>query len=215
MTIRPAAKVRNRQTTFYVTGDSGTEYIVHNKRNAVTHRKVWTCNCPDFTERRQFNNTHCKHIVEVQRDLMAKAADAIIAAHIQIPAGATYSNGVDSQPSLPTVRQTLDTVVRVLNGPNGRQLWHILTALRGPDNGSISLKSTTTAEIRGAIGIKGFFTGAVCTNYGAFGKDIQGEPVNIRDTIFQKLRDQYDVESHFAYHYAEALIALKQLGYIK
>src|SRR5579864_5365638 len=83
MQVREAAKVGNRQTTWYVDSDSGVTYIIHNKRNQVSHRKVWTCNCPDFTERRQFNGTDCKHIDEVQRYLdlkvAAQAADAALA----------------------------------------------------------------------------------------------------------------------------------------
>ena len=52
--------------TWYVSGDSGTEYSVHFKVHPLIGYRVWTCNCPDFTERRQWHAETCKHIDEVQ-----------------------------------------------------------------------------------------------------------------------------------------------------
>lgn len=229
MNVRPAAKVRNRETTWYVDSDSGATYIVHNKRNAVTHRKVWTCNCPDFTERRQFDGTECKHIDAVKHDVARKAADAAIAAQSAVRTSAelyqasaeltNFKSLIVALQSgvLPSVKEVLDLVVAILNGQNGRQLWHILTALRGPDNGNPGLKDKTTAEVRGALGIKGYYTGAVVHTSGAFGKDTPGGDVDFKNGVFEQLRKTFGwtLEHHFAYHYVDALVALKQLGYIK
>jgi hypothetical protein len=206
MQIREAAKVQNRQTTWYVIGDSGTEYIVHNKRNAVSHHKVWTCNCPDFTERRQFKNQECKHILEVRNfvNLKVAAQAAEVALNINI-----YGD------SVPAVKDVLDLVVKTLNGKNGKQLWQVLTALRGPDNGHTEMKNITTAEIRGALGIKGYYTGAITHTNGAFGKEIDSD---LHSEIFSTLKRKFGsaaVEYHFVDHYADALKALKELGYIK
>lgn len=69
MTVRQATRVGSRQTTWYVQSETNpnVEYIVHNKRDAVSHRPRWTCNCPDFTERQQFTHDGvCKHIVSAQ-----------------------------------------------------------------------------------------------------------------------------------------------------
>ena len=194
MQIREAAKERNRQTTWYVIGDSGTEYIVHNKRNAISHHKVWTCNCPDWTERRQFNGTDCKHIVEVQSFVNLKiareAADAVV----------------------PTVKQVIDTVVRVFNGPRAeaKLLWDILTALRGPDSNDDDLKAITTAPIRGVIGIKSAGnTGVIVSDARPFGTDLDFY------VIVDQLMREHKAQAHFASHYRAAVAALKQLGYVK
>jgi hypothetical protein len=197
MMIRPATNKGNRETTFYVTGDSGREYIIHHKRNLVSHRRVWTCNCPDFTERRQFNGTFCKHIVEVQ---VAQAAVTIQA--VMSPAS--------SNPA-PTVKQALSVVVAVLNGlrAEAKPLWDILTALRGPDDGNPDLKQITTATVRGAIGImSGGNTGAIVSNQRPFGADLD------RFLLTDRLQNEHKAAYHFVSHYREALIALKSLGYI-
>jgi hypothetical protein len=204
MQIREAAKVRNRQTTWYVMSDTtpGTEYIVHYKRNVVSHHKVWTCNCPDFTERRQFNGTNCKHIMEVKHQLfMKQAATPAVLSEL-------------------TIKQVLDLVVNTLNGPNGRKLWHVLTALRGPDSSRVGagLKDSTTAELRGALGINGKFTGAITATCGAFGKDtLDSLTCKISlNQVYSSLKKQHtEIDHHFVTHYVDALQALKELGYIK
>jgi hypothetical protein len=53
---------------------------------------------------------------------------------------------------LARTRKILKEVVRELNRGN-RELWHILTALRGPDSGNKQLKDYTTARIRAVIGM--------------------------------------------------------------
>ena len=197
MHIREAAKVRNRQTTWYVTSDTtpGTEYIVHNKRNVVSHHKVWTCNCPDFTERQQFKNGQCKHIMEVQNHVVNQ-----------------------EHSGLPTVNQVIDTVVRVLNGPRdeAKQLWDILTILRGPDNDDGYLKVITTAPLRGAIGIRPGASGAIVNNSKPFAANLDvtegGQDwYPMLDTLAKKHNAQY----HFSVHYRAALNTLKRLGYVK
>jgi hypothetical protein len=58
-------------------------------------------------------------------------------------------------------RTLLRQIVKFLNtdktGDAGK-LWHVLTALRGPDDESAELKAATTAVIRHAIGLKGTVT---------------------------------------------------------
>jgi hypothetical protein len=195
MQIREAAKVRNRQTTWYVTSDTtpGVEYIVHNKRNVVSHHMMWTCNCPDFTERQQFKNGQCKHITAVQNHAVNQ-----------------------EYVSLPTVNQVIDTIVRVLNGPRdqAKQLWDVLTILRGPDNDDSALKAVTTAPLRGAIGLNpGTGTGAIINHDDPFGKNVES---GIEDyhRIMDKLT-RIGAQPHFAAHYRLALLTLKSLGYVK
>ena len=184
MNIRPAAKTRNRQTTWYVpseTDPTQDPYIVHNKRHTVSHRKVWTCNCPDFTERRQFNGTQCKHIDAVQAQIRLDNSAAL--------ASSAYTASAPAQTPVTNVRQLLDTIVTVLNGPRtkAKQLWDVLTALRGPDSDSDSsqLKDLTTARIRGAIGLKdGNGGGAIVSHDKLFGSDLN---LNIYDDGYRSL----------------------------
>jgi hypothetical protein len=209
MQIREAAKVRNRQTTtWYVTSDTtpGTEYIVHNKRNAVSHHKVWTCNCLSFTEREQFRNGECKHIAAVKHELFMKQA------------AQEATSAVLSEMTV-TVKQVLDLIVKTLNGPRAesKQLWDVLTILRGPDNDDHNLKEETTAALRGAIGLlSGSGTGAVVSNEKPFGHNFSlwtGSTDYYR--LISELTKQHNAQEHFAIHYRSALIALKSLGYIK
>jgi hypothetical protein len=58
-------------------------------------------------------------------------------------------------------RTLLRQIVKFLNtdktGDAGK-LWHVLTALRGPDDENKELKAATTAVIRHALGLKGTVT---------------------------------------------------------
>ncbi len=63
MIVRQA---RHSNETWYVSGDSGTDYSVHFKFHPLIGIRIWTCNCPDFTERKQWHGETCKHIDEVQ-----------------------------------------------------------------------------------------------------------------------------------------------------
>jgi predicted nucleic acid-binding Zn finger protein len=196
MQVKEASKVRNRQTTWYVTSetDSLVQYIIHNKRNEVTHRKMWTCNCPDFTERKQFTGGTCKHIDEVQFFVQSK--ERIERAQAQI---------VD-------VKQLVNQIVTVLKGPRSeaKQLWDILTALRGPDDGNTELKEITTSAIRAAIGLGQNSVGALVSSSRPFGADF-----DLSAELTHELLANYKAQYHFALHYWQALQALKQLGYIK
>lgn len=67
MFVRSAQVTRNGHVeTWYVSGDSGTDYSVHFKFHPLIGIRIWTCNCPDFTERKQWRGETCKHIDEVQ-----------------------------------------------------------------------------------------------------------------------------------------------------
>jgi len=65
------------------------------------------------------------------------------------------------KPKVEAWRAELARIVRFLNNPSedSVKLWHILTALRGPDSGLDSEKMASTCVIRHAVGI----------NYGAGG----------------------------------------------
>ncbi len=199
MTIRPATNKGNRETTFYVTGDSGREYIIHHKRNLVSHRRVWTCNCPDFTERRQFNGTFCKHIVEVQ---VYQSLATILATQVQA------SSAPVSSP-----KQVVDNLISFLNNAprvDSRLVWEIVTALRGPDDNNNALKNVTTARLRGAIGLNaGGSTGAIVEFEEPINKNLDSW------VIIDELKQSHGAAYHFAKHYAHAVQALKVLGYIK
>lgn len=69
MTIRFAANKTAGVKTVYVTGDSGSQYVVQFVRRAGMRRV--TCNCPDFTFRGATKRTHnsCKHIRASQVEL--------------------------------------------------------------------------------------------------------------------------------------------------
>lgn len=57
-----------------------------------------------------------------------------------------------------TTKEVLAVVVEHLNNAScedARDLWNVLTALRGPDDGDEKLKWETTAVIRGAVGLDG------------------------------------------------------------
>ena len=194
MNIRPAAKTRNRQTTFYVDGDSGVTYIVHNKRHTVSHRKVWTCNCPDFTERRQFTGTQCKHIDAVQAQIQLESI-----------AAAAIFHSAQAQTPVTNVRQLLDTIVTVLNGPRteAKQLWNVLTALRGPDSDSSYLKDLTTARIRGAIGLKdGNGGGAIVSNNKPFGSELN---IRLCSDAYRKLGSDLMIEHSAQAHFVDTI----------
>lgn len=207
MTVRPAAKVRNRQTTWYVQSETqpGTYYIVHYKRDITTHHPKWTCNCPDFTERRQFNGTNCKHIAEASN----------YKASMEAGMTASFGNGFP----MPTVRQIIDALVRVLNeGPvtDAELLWNLITILRGPDSSDDKLKEDTVAAIRGVLGLT--YRNIVVTHRSPVGIESvdPNRPLDTRLNVRIKVEEKYPkAQSHFVTHYTNALIALKRLGYIK
>lgn len=47
-----------------------------------------------------------------------------------------------------SLREDLNTIEQLLMGRNGKQLWDILTALRGPDKDNDYYKNATTSLIR-------------------------------------------------------------------
>lgn len=72
-----SAATKNGQVcqTWYVSSETNPDldYIVHHRRNTVSHRKVWTCNCLDFTERRIVTTgATCKHIRAVMDSVLAQ-----------------------------------------------------------------------------------------------------------------------------------------------
>jgi hypothetical protein len=54
------------------------------------------------------------------------------------------------------VRAELKRIVNFLNtapGEDSKDLWHVITALRGPDDDDYSVKTSTTSVIRYALGL--------------------------------------------------------------
>lgn len=70
--VRAAQTTHNGQVeTWYVfSSNGGQEYSVHFKRHPLIDHHIWTCNCMDFTERRQWSGDTCKHIDEVQNSFV-------------------------------------------------------------------------------------------------------------------------------------------------
>lgn len=68
MTVRAAQATRSGQieTWYVLSSESDQEYSIHYKHHPLIGAHVWTCNCPDFTERRQWSGENCKHIEEAQ-----------------------------------------------------------------------------------------------------------------------------------------------------
>lgn len=217
MNIRLSAKASHRSNTFYVQSvtHSDVEYIVHNRRNAVSHRKTWTCNCPDFTERQVIKNGTCKHIESVR--LHQRIGLPPFSTAFDGPAVALTAPVV---PTPSTARAALEGVVAVLNG-GGREsslLWDILTALRGPDDGSDTLKDVTTAPLRGLIGMKSHPNAIVLNNvplgYEEVKAEFEANPKMSysRDHAYDAASDpicrkfeKLPIQNHFLFHYMKAL----------
>jgi hypothetical protein len=115
-------------------------------------------------------------------------------------------------------RKAIDHVVKVLNGGGNesRLLWHVLTALRGPDNDDNSVKHRSTTHLRGAIGLKHYdgFIRAVVSH----GKPRRFSDANERFSreagIFVEVLDAH-VQYHFRSHFDLAVEALEELDYIE
>jgi hypothetical protein len=218
MNVREAAKVRNRLSTWYVESETtpGTEYIVHNKRSEVSHRKTWTCNCLDFTERQFYRGGICKHIQAVQNFRNLQIAKAEAEKALSTPA---------ATPVLLSVKDIIATLMTGFKQPEGLSLWNLVSFLRGPDTvGSWKLKSKTTAVLRAKLGMA---KGLVDTNFmdEPFGIELvrkyfglnDGRKYEFQSRLSEELRSEFPqvVTEHFANHYSEALMTAYKLGYIK
>ena len=64
MTFRPSQHHAPGIRTFYVSGDSGSEYVVQRIRRGGMNR--WQCSCPNFFFRCVSRRRHCKHIHAVR-----------------------------------------------------------------------------------------------------------------------------------------------------
>lgn len=64
MVIRDAATEASKGRVWYVTGDSGKEYVVQFVR--MNHQQRWICSCPDFLFRKFAAKRHCKHLHAVR-----------------------------------------------------------------------------------------------------------------------------------------------------
>jgi hypothetical protein len=208
MRIRTAVNPKNQGSTYYVTGDHETEYIVHHKRNAVSHRRAWTCNCPDFTERRQFRNDICKHIQFVATMMIIPSTQL---APAPIPVSVSVSAPASVLSVSATAKSVLESVVSVLNSDTDDAgiLWDILTALRGPDNSDDKVKNKTTARIRHVIGLKSSTRSGAITNTE---KPVGANQITYFWATLDAVRTHVSAEPHFLSHYTKALIGLRKLG---
>ena len=103
-------------------------------------------------------------------------------------------------------REVLNIVVNALNqgGEGARNLWGVLSALRGPDaDGSYTLKSVTTTRVRGQIGLKPY--------NGIYAITVSPLPQIERLTRTNELAK---ATWHFQKHYESAVYAIQKLfGY--
>lgn len=80
-----------------------------------------------------------------------------------------------------------------------QELWRVLTALRGPDDGSYIVKDATTAVLRHALGLNNEDNGAITT------PDSE-EQIKVRSKIFAGLT--LSTSGHFRAHIRDAFSAL-------
>jgi len=99
--------------------------------------------------------------------------------------------------------ELLKNLVSFINEGNSasRRVWDILTALRGPDNGSSALKDATTARLRYTLGLQ--------EDKGNGFRIVKQPMLAPKFAIFAH---KEAVEWHFSYHYNEAYRALVALG---
>lgn len=99
----------------------------------------------------------------------------------------------------PTLNSILKTITKFVNtDPNGKDLWNILTALRGPDNWSID-KAATTAVLRHNLGFTDssrFMTQTDCLGFAEMRKNAK---------VFKDFNgDYYQNSDHFRSHIQRA-----------
>lgn len=101
--------------------------------------------------------------------------------------------------------EILNAVVNGLNqgGPWSSQLWNILSALRGPDTGSVALKQITTGRVRASIGLRPGDGGL----YTVFKRPLNLTERQIRSEELHK----DETQSHFREHYEKAVCAIHNL----
>lgn len=121
------------------------------------------------------------------------------------------------------VKEALQPVIDLLNKNNldSRDLWAILCALRGPDNGDTYLKEETTERFRFALGIKPLPEDPVCKLYlrqgeisGPGGMLLSKNPLP-STALARGFQTEAEVAAesggrHFALHFREATDALAQ-----
>ena len=100
-----------------------------------------------------------------------------------------------------TAKQQLKEIVDFLNenklNAEGRRLWDVLTALRGPDSNDGNLKRQTTARLRGAIGLQ--------DNLTYFISNEKPEYVNVEAAF----KENPYFSFHFGEHFNSALAAVR------
>lgn len=115
------------------------------------------------------------------------------------------------------VKRILRDAVEIINNGDSaeaRNLWGVLSALRGPDSERYGLKQETTAKIRSAIGISYDNVASIDST--------DSKPETLVSTVEELVPTRYlnkvDIDAahtHFKAHYRFAVDALKNLNFIK
>lgn len=116
------------------------------------------------------------------------------------------------------VKAIIRDAVKIFNSgaeSEARNLWAVLSALRGPDSANYTLKQETTSKIRSVIGILNDNNVSI--------DSMRSKPESLVSFVSQlKPIDNYlsekdieEVQTHFASHYRYAVEALEKLGFIK
>lgn len=114
-------------------------------------------------------------------------------------------------------RKAIDHVVKVLNGGGNesRLLWHVLTALRGPDNDDDIVKLRSTARLRGAIGLVSVGRDGFVSAVVAYDKPRRFHPIQDSDEDTSFVGPNAFVPLHFRRHFNLGVAALEELDYIE
>ena len=109
-----------------------------------------------------------------------------------------------------SLRKDLNIIEKLLQGPNGQQLWNVLTALRGPDYGNDAHKDATVGIIRRVAFPNLFVRGSA---HGAVAYDDYKAAVKVRSKLSKLVLDRkstkYQRYLHFYRHVMWAFEALK------
>jgi len=110
------------------------------------------------------------------------------------------------QKSKETARNLIKNVIEFVNTDSlyGRDLWAILTALRGPDTNNMVVKALTTQKIRGAVGLS--------SNNSANAYSSEEKPEMILS--LHSFETTHKENLHFINHHNYAVEALMNLGFI-
>jgi hypothetical protein len=117
-----------------------------------------------------------------------------------------------------SAKSLLKEIVEFLNySSEGRSMWQILTALRGPDNNSDEIKEKTTQRFRHQLGIQSRNGGGALTSEQPIDLVAPLDTSNVFSSLqgqtdYLKDRLPVDVQWHFMQHFIQGVNALRSLG---